>query len=738
MLGCRVGSTLVLAIALAGLASCGSKGSDSSGSGSTTPTAPTVTVTISPATITLGQSTVLTIVSTNATTCTESGNLVTAGAFQCNISYGATIIPTATGTFTETATVTGAGGSATASASVVVNAVPTTITSVAVSAVPASITTAQTATCTAMVQGTGAFSTGVMWSATGGTITSGGVLTPSGVGTATCTATSTQDSTKSGSATITVTAPPPPVVTSVSLTCTLSSITDIQTTSCTPTVAGTGAFTNTANLSVTPTTAGTLSATTGVSSGTAVTFTPAFTGAAVPYITATSTADSTKFATTTVTVTLRAIQLTGTFGNIWIPQCIKIFTLTVGQSGIVSGDKLYITPYGTGPSTFSSTPGSTFPVALGLGNSNGGTAGTMCSPGAYNMYVTGSDGATSNSLYISIISPWDMWAGYDSTDEYQTDFAGQTTCKYKLSDGTPELNGNGTPVCLSSSGLVNIVDGTNLVRSNLGNTSISASNTTTGTGTWANTRNGDNITDVAAKNGIIGYTTNQEVSFVTEALGSSSSPIVTDVASVGIAPASIAASTGCSPDPNTASFFSLDDMGIGVYRVDALKNASAGTVSATRIGNVSLSAFATPSQVSSTLARFVVAWDNTCKIAVMAPVLSGGNSYNMEVALVDMTTGNMHQIGTYVSDAKIPAGAIRFAADPSGNDVVIASTNEAAGTTILTRVSWTLDASENPTFTVTTDASAPPIGVYGVSLGILPNGKISAGQQQQHSVLANQ
>jgi hypothetical protein len=438
-----------------------------------------------------------------------------------------------------------------------------------------------------------------------------------------------------------------------------------------------------------------------------------------------------------VTVTLRAIQLTGTFGNIWVPQCIKIFTLTVGQSGIVSGDKLYITPYGTGPSTFSSTPGSTFPVALGLGNSNGGTAGTMCSPGAYNMYVTGSDGATSNSLYVSIVSPWNMWAGYDAVDEYQADFAGQATWKNKLSDGSPEMN-NGTPVSLPFAYLANIVDGSSLVSSSLGNGGIGVYNDTTGVATNGSTRSGDNITDVTAKNGIVGYASNQAVSFFTEAPGSSLTTIVTDVPSVGIAPGPIAASTGCSPDPNTASFFSLDDMGIGVYRVDALKNASAGTVSATRIGNVSLSAFATPSQVSSTLARFVVAWDNTCKIAVMAPVLSGGNSYIMEVALVDMTAGSMHQIGTYVSDAKIPASAIRFAADPAGGDVVIASTNEAAGTTILTRVSWTLDASENPTFTVTTDTSTPPIGVYAVSLGILPNGKISVGQRQQHSVLANQ
>ena len=80
------------------------------------------------------------------------------------------------------------------------------ITSVSVSCSPNSISTAQTSLCTATVLGTGAYSTGVNWTAKGGTITSGGVFTPSGAGTATITATSTQDATKSGTATVTVNA----------------------------------------------------------------------------------------------------------------------------------------------------------------------------------------------------------------------------------------------------------------------------------------------------------------------------------------------------------------------------------------------------------------------------------------------------------------------------------------------------------------------------------------------------
>jgi len=182
---------------------------------------------------------------------------------------------------------------------------PPAITSIGVVATPSAITTAQTATCTATVTGTGAYSSAVTWTATGGTITSAGVFTPSGVATASCTANSVQSgyTSKSGSAAITVTAAPA-AITGVSLVCSPASITDIQTAICTPTVTGTGAFTNTVNLSLSPAAAGTLSAASGVGSGTAVTFTPADTGAATVTITATSTVDSTKSGTAQITVTL--------------------------------------------------------------------------------------------------------------------------------------------------------------------------------------------------------------------------------------------------------------------------------------------------------------------------------------------------------------------------------------------------------------------------------------------------
>jgi hypothetical protein len=54
------------------------------------------------------------------------------------------------------------------------------------------------------VSGTGSYSSAVSWSATGGTVTSAGVFTPSGTGTAAITATSTQDTTKSGSSSVVV------------------------------------------------------------------------------------------------------------------------------------------------------------------------------------------------------------------------------------------------------------------------------------------------------------------------------------------------------------------------------------------------------------------------------------------------------------------------------------------------------------------------------------------------------
>jgi hypothetical protein len=185
-----------------------------------------------------------------------------------------------------------------------------TITAVSVSCAAASLQPGKTSQCSATVTGTGSYSSSVNWSAVSGTVSSTGLYTaPSTVpasGSDSVKATSTEDSTKLGTAKIAIAAPAPPptpTITAVSLACSPTSITDTQTTSCTPTVTGTGAFTNTVNLSLSPSAAGTLSDATNVSSGTAVIFTPANTGANSVTLMATSTADSTKSHSVPITVT---------------------------------------------------------------------------------------------------------------------------------------------------------------------------------------------------------------------------------------------------------------------------------------------------------------------------------------------------------------------------------------------------------------------------------------------------
>ena len=229
-----------------------------------------------------------------------SGTITSSGLYTAPST--APVSGTATIKATSTQDSTKAG---TATVTITTSGVGPAVTGVSVVATPSVIGAAQTATCAATVTGTGAFSTGVTWTATGGTITSGGVFTPSGVGTGSCIAHSTQTgyTNVSGSANITVTSAST-TITGVTLVCTQTTITDVQTTTCTPTVTGTGSFANTVNVSVSPTSAGTLSATSAVTSGTGVIFTPLNTGAETATITATSTQDSTKFFSVPITVTV--------------------------------------------------------------------------------------------------------------------------------------------------------------------------------------------------------------------------------------------------------------------------------------------------------------------------------------------------------------------------------------------------------------------------------------------------
>ena len=165
-----------------------------------------------------------------------------------------------------------------------------TITLVGASCNPTSITSGQTSQCTASVSGTGNFSSTVTWTASGnGTITpAGGLFTAETVPfttQVTITATSTQDSTKTGSTVITVQTAG--TVTSVSATCSPTSLQSGQLTACSAVVNGTGNFSP--NVTWTAS-AGTINPITGVYSNTSPgTYTITATSQQTPSIVGTAT-----------------------------------------------------------------------------------------------------------------------------------------------------------------------------------------------------------------------------------------------------------------------------------------------------------------------------------------------------------------------------------------------------------------------------------------------------------------
>jgi len=129
-------------------------------------------------------------------TWSASGGTINAG--------GLFTAPASPGTVNVTATST-QDTTKSGTASVTVQSTPPTITSVAVTCNPSTIAVNATSQCNAVVQGTGTYSSAVMWSASGGTINASGFLTaPASPSTVTVTATSTQDTSQSGAATVTV------------------------------------------------------------------------------------------------------------------------------------------------------------------------------------------------------------------------------------------------------------------------------------------------------------------------------------------------------------------------------------------------------------------------------------------------------------------------------------------------------------------------------------------------------
>ena len=193
-----------------------------------------------------------------------------------------------------------------------------TITSVSVSCSPTSITTTQTSTCVATISGTGSYSQGVTWTATGGTVTSVGAFTPTTAGTSTITATSTEDSTKSGQASVTVTVPV--AISSVSVTANPTAITTAQTSAITAAVQGTGAFSS----------AVTWTATNGTVSGigNSVTFTPTAVGTATITACSSTTGFTTVCGSTTIKVTavptVSVVTLTGVPATLQVGQTAQL------------------------------------------------------------------------------------------------------------------------------------------------------------------------------------------------------------------------------------------------------------------------------------------------------------------------------------------------------------------------------------------------------------------------------
>jgi hypothetical protein len=149
------------------------------------------------------------ILTTQTSTCTAvvsgQGNYNSAVTWSVPAGTNGAITPTGgvftpNGSGTATLVATSVQNSTKSGSTQIVASLPPSITSVTVNCPSTPILPTATATCTATVQGQGNFNPSVIWSTNIGTISSGGVLSPSGVERATVTAASVEDPTKSGAA----------------------------------------------------------------------------------------------------------------------------------------------------------------------------------------------------------------------------------------------------------------------------------------------------------------------------------------------------------------------------------------------------------------------------------------------------------------------------------------------------------------------------------------------------------
>ena len=188
----------------------GSGGATSNPSAPISPSITSVAVTCVPAAI-AAQATSQCTATVQGTGSFSSAVTWSAGAGGINAN-GAFTAPAAAGTVTVKATSTqDTTKSGTASVTVQSTPPPPAITSVGVVCSPSTIGVNATSQCTATVQGTGAYSSAVTWSASGGTINPSGLYSaPGSPGSETVTATSVEDMSKSGTATVTAQLQTPP------------------------------------------------------------------------------------------------------------------------------------------------------------------------------------------------------------------------------------------------------------------------------------------------------------------------------------------------------------------------------------------------------------------------------------------------------------------------------------------------------------------------------------------------
>ncbi len=287
-----------------------------------------------------------TATNTAVTWTASTGTISTAGVYTAPAKTGAAVI-TATSVADPTKS---------ASATVTVSSSPVPVSSISLTPATASVTTGGTLQLTASVQGSAA-NKSVTWKTSSGTISSAGLFTAAATaGTATITATSVADTTKSATATITVSAPAPPVVNSVSISPAAPSILTGATQQFTATVLGT-----VTNKSVT------WSATGGTITANGLLTAPATAGNVT--VTATSVADTTKSATTTVTVAApvaNGVSISPSAGTIVTGATLQLSATVQGTvtnksvtwsatSGSVNANGLFTAPSTAGTATVKAT-----------------------------------------------------------------------------------------------------------------------------------------------------------------------------------------------------------------------------------------------------------------------------------------------------------------------------------------------------------------------------------------------